>query len=120
MEAKGNGKIIFGSDIQKVEFGMRILGFVDGHSMKKYLPEVIMDNVHLALKDREMPWDDATIGKCTMKISRYSASVLYRYDYTFHNGLLLFSFSLSPEKKHRFDFPLKHLHLDRYGRNSKY
>lgn len=104
-------------DIRKINIGMRTLHLIEGLTIKKYIPETILDYVHYALADQDMKWEDEVIAKCTMVLSHGKhVSVLYEHEPMRFNGLLLFTFCQDAKNGHCFGFPKKGNHIEYYTR----
>ncbi|MFC4094851.1 hypothetical protein [Euzebyella saccharophila] len=104
-------------DIRTIHIGMRTLHLIEGLTIKKYIPEDIMSNVHMALADQNMKWEDDVIAKCTMVITHGKyVSVMYEHQPIRSNGLLLFTFCQDAKKGHCFGFPKKWKHIEYYTR----
>ena len=104
-------------DIRMVNIGIRTLHLIEGLTIKKYIRKAIMGNVHMALADQNMKWEDDVIAKCTMVITdgKYF-SVIYEHQPIRFNGLLLFTFCQDAKNGHCFGFPKKWNHIEYYTR----
>ncbi len=104
-------------DIRTVTIGIRTLHLIEGLTIKKYIPETILNMVHDALADQDMKWEDEVIANCTMVISHGThVSVLYEHEPMRFNGLLLFTFCQDAKNEHCFGFPKKGNHIEYYTR----
>jgi len=108
-------------DIRAIYIGERKLDLIKGLTIKKYLPEAIMKNVHMAMDNQKMEWTDDIIEDCTMVISPAGfMTIMYKYDALYFKGLMLFGFTDEPKHDYRFSFPLKQFHIEYYTRKSSH
>ncbi|TKD67326.1 hypothetical protein [Flavobacterium sp. ASW18X] len=75
------------------------------------IPEVILPKVKEAFNDMHLNYDKVNFQ--FMKVGDATIHIL-------HEGQYVCSYNKEPKYNHRFDYGMKHLHLDYYTTNNKY
>lgn len=107
-------------NIQKIILGTREVYFCKGSNMLPYIPDEILPQIHIALADQNLKWNNDIILRCTLVFDPVGTyTVMLDHNPQQFNGTMLFSFRPEPKNGHTFDFPLKGKHLDIYA-NGKF
>jgi hypothetical protein len=87
--------------------------YIKGLQIKKHIPDEILDNVKLSVKEAGHEWNDDLIERCCLSVnSKYIACVLECDEVSFSHKGYLFGFWWDEMKsEYAFSWSKKHLHL---------